>query len=270
MIDRRHHHMPTLNELGNDLLRVTQMQKSLTLAYPFLWCAAYMVFAALGIWPIAIFCAVSLSFVTYGSTSHDLVHRNLGLRPIVNDILLSMIELLAIRSGHAYQAAHLHHHSRYPHSDDIESTASRKSFIGAIADGFGFTIRLWLWAVKNSPAKRCWFIAEGIACITLVGLAAVACSYLPELSVYVGLMIMGSWIIPLVTSYLPHDPNAPTELSQTRAFRGVLASILALEHLYHLEHHLYPAVPHTNWKTLARRLDPHLAKAGVTPIVFWI
>ena len=45
--------------------------------------------------------------------------------------------------------------------------------------------------------------------------------------------------------------------------------MLALGHLYHLEHHLYPAVPHQNWPELARRLDPHLRRAGVRPVRLW-
>jgi beta-carotene hydroxylase len=77
---------------------------------------------------------------------------------------------------------------------------------------------------------------------------------------------MGAWITPLITSYTPHDPNGRTELEQTRLFRGTFLSIIALEHLYHLEHHLYPSVPHQNWPKLARRLDPYLAKQGIKPI----
>jgi beta-carotene hydroxylase len=80
-------------------------------------------------------------------------------------------------------------------------------------------------------------------------------------------MIMGSWIIPLITSYLPHNPTGTTPLWQTRLFRGRVASIIAMEHLYHLEHHLYPSVPHHHWPELARRLDPFFKAAGVEPIV---
>jgi beta-carotene hydroxylase len=82
-------------------------------------------------------------------------------------------------------------------------------------------------------------------------------------------MIMGSWIIPLITSYIPHDPHGENELSQTRLFRGKIVSIIALEHLYHLEHHLYPSVPHHNWPELARTLDPFFEEAGVKPIRIW-
>jgi beta-carotene hydroxylase len=87
--------------------------------------------------------------------------------------------------------------------------------------------------------------------------------------VYVVLMVMGGWTHPLLTSYLPHDPDGSGELFQTRAFRGVIASAVALGHLYHLEHPLCPSVPHQNWPRLAERLDPYLERAGVRPIRLW-
>ncbi|HEV8378762.1 MAG TPA: fatty acid desaturase, partial [Tepidisphaeraceae bacterium] len=89
----------------------------------------------------------------------------------------------------------------------------------------------------------------------------------PIFAVYAVLMIMGSWIIPLITSYLPHNPAGQTALSQTRLFRGKVLSIVAMEHLYHLEHHLYPGVPHHNWAKLAHRLDPYFKSAGVKAVV---
>ena len=89
------------------------------------------------------------------------------------------------------------------------------------------------------------------ACLMLTVAAAVSLWITPVFVIYAVLMIMGSWTIPLITSYLPHDPDGATELQQTRVFRGVVASLLALEHLYHLEHHLYPSVPHHHWPTLA-------------------
>src|SRR5262249_34589062 len=108
--------LPTLRQLGPDLLCVPPWRRLLSLALPFLWCGAYFAFAASGWWAAAVLALVALSFVTYGSTSHDLVHRSLGLPRAVNDWLLCLVELLALRSGHASQAAHLHHHARYPHA----------------------------------------------------------------------------------------------------------------------------------------------------------
>jgi len=261
--------MPPLRDLGLDLLRVSRGQRLLTLAYPFLWSAGYFGCAYFEIWAGAVGCAIALSFITYGSTSHDLVHRNLGLARPINDWLLCIIELLAIRSGHAYQAAHLHHHARFPHTDDIEALASRYSFLGAIAEGFVFQFRIVRWALRNAKAQRIWIVGETLVCLLWLVAAVLTFPYTLIIAAHVALMVMGSWIIPLITSYLPHDPHGASELSQTRAFRGTVASVLAVEHLYHLEHHLFPAVPHTNWRTLAQRLDPHFREAGVKPVVFW-
>jgi len=73
-------------------------------------------------------------------------------------------------------------------------------------------------------------------------------------------------IVPLATAYFPHCPAGKSAPFQTRRFRGALFRLLALDHLYHLEHHLYPAVPHQNWPALARRLNPYLDALEV-PVV---
>ncbi|WZP00066.1 fatty acid desaturase [Isosphaeraceae bacterium EP7] len=268
-VEHKNYGMPPLRELGADLARISPLRRVVSLVGPFLWCGAYFAFAVRGWWPPAVFCLVALSFFTYGSISHDLVHRNLALPSAVNDALLCLIELLALRSGHAYRAAHLHHHAHFPHADDIEASAARMSLVGALAQGIVFQPRLMFWALRHAKHARSWIICEVIACLVLVTIAASLAGSSSAFPMYALLMIMGSWIIPLVTSYVPHDPTGTDELTQTRAFRGLVASAIALEHLYHLEHHLYPSVPHHNWARLARRLDPHLERAGVRPIRIW-
>lgn len=255
--------LPMLHDLGPDLLAITPTRRWLSLALPFFWFASYFAFASLGWWPAAVASVIALSFVTYGSVSHDLVHRSLGLPRWLNSVLLSMIELLALRSGHAYQASHLHHHARFPAADDVEAAVACRGLAWALADGLVAQYRIWFWALGHAAGKRVWIIVEGIACLCLAGLAVGLLPWTGIPLVYVLLVIMGSWIIPLVTSYLPHNPHGKNELFQTRAFRGRVASLVALDHLYHLEHHLYPAVPHHNWPCLAKRLEPCLLQAGV-------
>ncbi len=257
---------PSLSELGLDLLLLSKWQITRLITLPAASFAAYWVLASRGFWIPAVFSLVVLSFVTYGSTSHDLVHGNLRLPRLVNDILLSILELVAIRSGHAYQAAHLHHHARFPHVDDVEAAAARMKLTRALLEGLIFQMRVYCWALKNARGWRNWIVAEGgIIAITVIG-AILLAPYTLLPVVYVGLMIAGSWTIPLITSYLPHDPHATNPLHQTRLFRGWLARICAFEHLYHLEHHLYPAVPHQNWPKLAQRLDPWFEQLGIRPV----
>lgn len=254
---------PRLSELGADLLRLKRWQVAWTIALPFVAFGSFWVFAHYQLWPLAVASTVALSFVTYGSTSHDLVHGNLGLPRTMNDWLLTIIEGISLRSGHAYQAAHLNHHARFPEADDIESQASRMSWPRALLEGLFFQFRIYRWALVHVPTQRIWLLAEGIGIAIMVGSAVISLPWTVAPAVYVGLMIAGSWIIPIVTSYLPHDATATDALHQTRLFRGWFVRIVALDHLYHLEHHLYPGVPHLNWPRLARRLDPWLTEIGL-------
>jgi beta-carotene hydroxylase len=248
------------------LTRLTWRQRAWTIALPFGCSGLYFACAAAGWWVPAVMAVVALSFVTYGSTSHDLVHRSLSLPRWLNESLLCAIELLGLRSGHAYRAAHLNHHARFPADDDIEGAAARMTWLGALADGMTLQARICWWAVRRGGPDRTWMIGEGIACLTAIaGAIALATVTIVPL-VYVALVIAGSWVFPLATAYAPHDPTGSDELSRTRAYRGVVASVVGLGHLYHLEHHLYPAVPHHHWPELARRLDPYLARAGVRPV----
>lgn len=261
--------LPTLDNLGRDLLRITRWQLALSLMTPFLTATASLAFAISGWWVPAIACVVALSFATYGSISHDLVHRSYDLPPRLNDAFLTAIELLMLRSGRAYRLAHLNHHSRYPHlHDDPEAEAAHGTFWQAIRSGPFFFLRLWWWAVRRYPAHRTRLMAEGGVILVLV-CAAVATALIGLSLVplgYVALAYLGTWVVSLVTAYFPHTPAGSSPLSQTRRFRGSLARLLAFDHLYHLEHHLYPAVPHHHWRELANRLDPHLDRLRV-PIV---
>ena len=113
--------LPTLSQLGGDLLRVTPLQLLTTLALPFVAMGCYVLFAWWPCWPLAAASVMMLSFVTYGSTSHNLVHGTLHLPRRLNDFMLSLIELLSLRSGTAYRLSHLNHHRHLLDDDDIEA-----------------------------------------------------------------------------------------------------------------------------------------------------
>ena len=87
----------------------------------------------------------------------------------------------------------------------------------------------------------------------------------PAIPVYTALVIVGSWVYPLLTVHLPHKDYGQTPLTQTRTLRGRIIPALFLELTYHLEHHLYPQIPSHNLAKLAERLDPFFREAGVQP-----
>lgn len=260
-----HADLPAIDEL-RDLLVVRPWRRAVSLAAPFALAGAFFLFAAREWWLAALACPVLLSFLTYGSISHDLVHRNLGLPKWLNETLLCAIELISFRSGHAYRYVHLNHHAHFPAPDDLEGSAAAMSPFRALVEGLTLQPRLWRFALTRGTRDHGWIKGEIAAVVLLLAACAAAAplTWLP--AAYALLMIAGSWIFPFVTAWVPHDPSGTTALTQTRLFRGRVLSLLALEHLYHLEHHLYPQVPHHNWPALARRLDPHFARHGIAPV----
>jgi beta-carotene hydroxylase len=90
--------------------------------------------------------------------------------------------------------------------------------------------------------------------------------FVPAVLWYWVMAVVGSWVYPLLTVYLPHHDYGDDPLHQTRTLRGRVIPAVFLELTYHLEHHLYPQVPSHRLPELGRRLDPFLAESGVTPV----
>ncbi len=254
--------VPSLDDLGRDLLHVGVVQRAISLSLPFLFSSLFFVWAVRGWWIPAVISTMALSFITYASVSHDLVHWTAGLPLWLNEPLLSVVELLSFRSGHAYRWTHLHHHARFPADDDLEGAAAAMPLWRALLDGVTLQPRLWIAAMRHHGPHRRWAVFEAAAIILLL----VSAIRVPLLGIYASLVICGSWIYPFMTSYLVHDPHGDDELTQTKRFRGRFFSIIAFQHLYHLEHHLYPTVPHQRWPELARRLDPFFEREGIGAI----
>ena len=173
--------------------------------------------------------------------------------------------MTTLRSGTAYRLSHLNHHRYYPTTDeqlDPEAIVAGKGVIAGIVDGPRQQLRLFRWAWRHHRTEH--GLALAIEAAIIIGfwsiaivLAASNTQYGPL--AYAATVTCGAWTIPVITVTIPHDPTGTEPLDQTRAFRGRAFDLLSFGHLYHLEHHLYPSVPHQRWRELADRLDDHLA-----------
>lgn len=258
---------PPLECLGGDLLRTTARQRRMALARPFLLLAVYILAANQGLWwltPLIVF----LLFVAVVTVTHDVVHNTLGLTRGQTEWALFLLGAALLESGHAYRTTHHQHHRVFPDADDPEGDPARLSLWGAIFYGPLFLPRLWCWAFRRNRGRagqQGWLLAEA-AVPFLVALWGFLCwKTTPAILVYVAMVIVGSWVYPLLTVHLPHKDYGQTPLTQTRTLRGRLIPALFLELTYHLEHHLYPQVPSHNLAQLAERLDPFFQEAGVQP-----
>jgi beta-carotene hydroxylase len=259
--------LPRLEELGLDLLVTTPHQRRMALARPFVGLAAYIAAGYLGLWwltPIIVF----LIFVAIVTVTHDVVHGVLGLNRRQTEWALFVMGAVMLESGHAYRTTHLQHHKLFPNGDDPEGYPAKIGLAGAILYGPVFLIRLWVWAFrrnKGRPVQRLWLIVEGLWPVAVVIAGALLWHTTPAILIYASQAIVGSWVYPLLTVYLPHKDYGNTPLTQTHTLRGRVIPAIFLELTYHLEHHLYPQVPSHHLSELARRLDPVFQDAGVQP-----
>ena len=256
--------LPRLAELGPDLLETTPRQRRVALARPVAGIALFGAVAYLRWWWLAPAAMFGI-FVAVVTVTHDVVHRSLGLGRRATDWALFGLGLVLLESGHAYRTTHRQHHHTFPADGDPEGYPARLSFARAVCYGPVFLPRLWVWSYRRHRRDRAWLVAEAAALPAAILAAVLLWPLTPGPAVYVAGAVLGSWVYPLLTVYLPHHDFGDEPVTQTRTLRGRLIPALFLELAYHLEHHLYPQVPSHHLAELARRLDPALARAGVRP-----
>ncbi|MFD7612464.1 fatty acid desaturase family protein [Streptomyces sp. NPDC059828] len=256
--------LPSLADLGEDLLVTTRRQRFVALCRPGAGVLCFAGAVWLGWWwltPVIVFGI----FVAVVTVTHDVVHRTLGLSSRATDWALFAMGLVLLESGHAYRSTHTQHHRIFPHPDDPEGYPAELSLLGAVAYGPVFLVRLWFWSYRRGP-DRCWLLAEAMVPFAALGGGVLVLPHTPGLLVYMVMAIVGSWVYPLLTVYLPHHDYGDTPLTQTRTLRGRIIPAVFLELTYHLEHHLYPRVPSHHLPELSRRLEGHFAAHGVRPV----
>jgi beta-carotene hydroxylase len=258
--------LPSLPELGADLVRTTPRQRRIALLRPYAGVGLFILAAWLRWWwatPLIVFGI----FVAVVTATHDVVHRTLGLSARQTDWWLFLSGLVLLESGHAYQLTHRQHHRLFPDADDPEGYPAELSLLGAVCYGPVFLVRLWFWSWRRAGRRyRAWLLAEALAPLAAVAAGIILWPQTPALLAYAVMAIVGSWVYPLLTVYLPHHDYGVEPLTQTRTLRGRIIPAVFLELTYHLEHHLYPQVPSHNLPELARRLEPVFRQAGVRPV----
>ncbi len=259
--------LPPLAALGTDLLTTSARQRRLALTRPLVLLAVYAAVAYWELWwltPLVVF----LLFVAVVTATHDVVHGSLGLGARATDWWLFVLGAVLLESGHAYRCTHLRHHQVFPGADDPEGAPARMRFGQAVLYGVVFLPRLWVWAYRRQRGNRpqqCWLLLEAGWCLGVMVAGALCWPWTKAVGAYAGLVLVGSWVYPLLTVYLPHHGYGDHPLHQTGTLRGWIIPALFLELTYHLEHHLYPGVPSHHLAELSKRLEPVFQKAGVRP-----
>ncbi|MFZ6760089.1 fatty acid desaturase family protein [Undibacterium sp. Ji50W] len=264
-LNRREAGLPSLSNLGGNLLAASRIQRLIWPLLPWLTLAGFVVICIQHLYVLLplIFLVHFLVSVTF---THDVLHGAAGFKPRTTEWVLFGMSLLLLESGHAFRQAHLHHHSHCLEEDDFEGSPAHMSFLQALAIGPVYLAKHWqhAYGLAKSRQQRRWMLVELCIPVLFLIMAIALSSRTMAPLIYFVFMWLGSCLYPITTAWLPHFSPSNAVLGQARSLRGKLIPALLCNLSYHLEHHLYPQVPSYNLPRLAEKLDPYFEKMGVS------
>ena len=246
-----------------DLTTLTLEQKVNEVLISVPWCILAIVAFHRG-WLVVGAMSSFLFFLTGLRQAHGAQHYTLGIPRPAQDALLSTLSVLMLSSLHALQATHMHHHRHALKESDIESATARMSWWRAVLSGPWFIIALNREGYKlTQPRRRWWIRGEWAAIICYV---VTVMAWGPTgLKLFVIAMTVGECLTGFFAVWtVHHDCDPETQLARTQ--RGWWKTALTYQMFYHVEHHLFPAVPTARLPELAARVDrvmPHLREHQV-------
>jgi fatty acid desaturase len=168
-------------------------------------------------------------------------------------------------SMHAVQITHLRHHRYCMTGDDVEATSSRLRGWQAVLIGPLFPLRLHSKAIQIANARqRRWIGGELAANFAFVA-AVFLVSDVGWLRYHVVAMLLGQCLTAFFAVWTVHHDCDP-QGHFARTIRHRAKALMTYNMFYHVEHHLFPAVPTCKLPVLAGRLDavaPQLATKKV-------
>lgn len=235
-----------------DLLpyRRIEVAHELTLSLP--WLLASLLAARQG-WYGAALGASFVFFLTGLRQAHNAQHYAVGVSRRATEWVLFALSLLMLSSMHAVQFNHLRHHRHCLGDEDLEAMSARMPGWRAVLLGPIFPIRLHVAALRRAaPRQRRWVRIELLAITAWV---AVAAALAPGwLRYHLLAMLAGQCLTAFFAVWTVHH-DCPRDGVFARTIRRPLIARLCYGMFFHVEHHLFPAVPTRRLAVLAARLD---------------
>lgn len=250
-----------------------QIAYNVILPYPFLlllwWFASQS-------WYVLACGASYLFFAAAFRQAHDGYHHSLGTGKRTTTGILLLLSVLLITSLHSIRATHMEHHRNPLGDSDIEGSLAKVSWWQAMLGGVTYRLSIYRQGLRLSSRRnqRIAYLEFGL--IALVIATALVLSVFPiavpaiamsaqVLMYHILTMMLANASVGIIAVWGVHHDCDETV---ARTERNLLVNFLTFNLLYHVEHHLFPAVPSNHLPQLAKRLDaevPHLTEARVLP-----
>lgn len=250
-----------------------QIAYNVILPYPFLLLSWW--FASQSWYVLA--CGASyLFFAAAFRQAHDGYHHSLGTGKRTTTGILLLLSVLLITSLHSIRATHMEHHRNPLGDSDIEGSLAKVSWWQAMLGGVTYRLSIYRQGLRLSSRRnqRIAYLEFGL--IASVIATALVLSVFPiavpaiamsaqVLMYHILTMMLANASVGIIAVWGVHHDCDETV---ARTERNLLVNFLTFNLLYHVEHHLFPAVPSNHLPQLAKRLDaevPHLTEARVLP-----
>lgn len=260
----RHPSLKTIQWHDLRQLKLSETIYNIFLSLPFLLLSWWS--ASQGIWSLAL-AATFFFFTAALRQAHDCYHQTLGVGKVATELMLFVLSITMLCSTHAIRHTHLNHHRDPLGESDVEGNWARLPWYKAILGGGLFSVAIqWFGLTHGSRRNR---ILVGID-MSLI-LAVIASAFItmhPILVYHVLVMILANTMVGFFAVWSVH--HGCDELVYARSERHPLVNLLTFNLLYHIEHHLFPAVPTNHLPELAKRLDasaPQWTQQAVIPIL---
>lgn len=237
----------------DDALALTNGQRALELARPWVLLAIFAALAWVRWWLVALPVAGATCFAAFVQM-HDAIHSSLGLSKRANDIVLSLSGLLLLKSGHALRATHLRHHGKCLGEDDPEGAPATWPLHRALLRGPFHILALRIEALRIAPRTRGIQLVETLAtAVVLAGAIALHSMAGSEAGLAYWLVAATiSSLMPIWAAYLPHrlasrHPAVRAAGRIAQAWTPIVTSFA-----FHHAHHRRPKVPTALLPALSR------------------
>lgn len=192
-------------------------------------------------------------FLTGLRQVHNGFHNSLGTNKFLTWFTLYSNSILLMVSVHAVKFNHIRHHKYCLSDEDYEGKSARMTWYGAILYGpmhMYLIHKITLQLGNKNYRKNVLLELISIAIVTF----AVFYFNIHFLIYHIIVMFFAEFLMAFFAVWtVHHDTEESPEYARTQ--RGNWKNKITFSMFYHLEHHLFPAVPTIKLPELARRID---------------
>ena len=219
------------------------------------WLLLSLLFAQQTWYVPALFCSF-MFFLTGLRQVHNAFHFALGISRKNTHWAMFILSILMLGSMHAVQINHLRHHQHCMQDEDVEAKSAKMKWWQALLFGPIFPVMLHKKAFEMGTAtQRKWMIAELFANI-IVLIAVFIVLDITVLKYHFIAMLIGQCMTAFFAVWTVHH-DTEDHVYMARTVRNEFKRVVTYNMFYHVEHHLFPAVPTRHLHILAKRLDEY-------------